>query len=175
MKDFDEDDWSEEGESGEQGAESGDVQEEEEEAQDMTNVDTALHVKPFSRSPLLGHHSHPYFVISNALPKLQKYDLLLRSEHRDLLTLMNNINAIWMSRLPKAPSSFSLGKRHRPGDEPSDDDADNGPPKHKTRGAARGNSKLSGMIKPRPVQPAAPTSVKEKAKQEKQTDLAKLC
>jgi hypothetical protein len=107
-----------------------------------------VYIKPFFEFPLLEHHAHPFFVIYNALPKLRKHQLLLRPEHRALLTLMNKIEAIWMSRLSKTPLSSKLEKRRRPSDESSDgdnndDDAHDDRPKRKTRGATkRRNSEL---------------------------------
>jgi hypothetical protein len=140
----------EDGERGGRGAESGDEEEGEEgeDEQDMVDIkdgNTTVHIKPFFGFPLLEHHAHPFFVIYNALPKLRKHQLQLRPEHRALLTLMTKIEAIWMSRLSKAPSSSKLKKRRRPSDESPDDDAHDDRPKRKNRGAVkRRNSELPG-------------------------------
>jgi hypothetical protein len=99
---------------GEEGEEGGEEGEEGEDAQDMVDVEdgnATVHMKPFSRFPPLEHHAHPFLVIHNALPKLRKHMLLLCPEHLTLLTLMSDIEAIWLSRLSKAPLSSKLGKR----------------------------------------------------------------
>ena len=102
-----------------------------------------VHVKPFSGFPLLKHHAHPYFVIFNALPKLQKHKSQLCQEHFDLLALMSMIEIIWISRVPRlcgAPLLSKQKKRPRPSDESHDneDDAHDDQPKRQvTRGATK--------------------------------------
>jgi hypothetical protein len=139
---------NQDGERGGRGVGSGDEQEEgegeeggdEQDVVDIEDGNAIVHITPFSQFPLLEHHAHPFFVIHNALPKLQEHQLLLCPEHNALLILMNKIKAIWMSRLSRAR------KRRRPSDEsPDDDDDDDDRPKRKTRGAAkRHKSELPG-------------------------------
>jgi hypothetical protein len=113
---------------------------------DIEDGNATVHIKPFSRFPPLKHHAHPFLVIHNALPKLLKHALLLRPEHLTLLTLITNIEAIWLSQLSKAPSSSKLRKRRRSDDEsPDNNDLPGDRLKRKTRRAAKqSNPKLAG-------------------------------
>jgi hypothetical protein len=45
------------------------------------------------------HHANPYFVIVNALPKLQKYFADLTAEQRQLYVSMSEILVLWKKRL----------------------------------------------------------------------------
>lgn len=65
---------------------------------DIEDGKAIVHIEPFLRFPRLKHHAHPFFVIFNALPKLRKRELQLRPEHRAMLTLMEKIEDIWMSK-----------------------------------------------------------------------------
>ncbi|KAM6500057.1 hypothetical protein JOM56_003071 [Amanita muscaria] len=155
-------------------AESGDEQEEGEDSYEQEMVDieggnATIHITPFLGFPALRHHANPFFVIYNALPKLRNHQLQLCTEHHALLMLMNDIEAIWISRIFKAPSSSKLRKRCRPSNDGDDDDAR---PKCKIRGAANvAIPSCLALIKQRFVEPVAgPASIKEKARRE---DLAK--
>lgn len=46
---------------------------------------------PFLGFPILNHHAHPFYVIDNALPKLQANRGDLRPEHLRLLNLHSEI------------------------------------------------------------------------------------
>ena len=151
-------DWEGEDEDGEKwGQESGIRKEprkgegEREDMQDVVNIKGAnatVHIKPFSGFPILEHHAHPFFVIYNAIPKLQKHLTQLSPEYITLWSLITKINVIWQSRLLKALSSSKLKRQRGPGDEPTpddDDDAHDDQPKRKTRRTAeRRDSGLPG-------------------------------
>ncbi|KAF5372388.1 hypothetical protein D9615_009291 [Tricholomella constricta] len=131
-----EDNGDEQGEEegGEEREGSGDVRD----MVDIEDGNATLHITPFSGFPLLEHHSHPYFVIFSALPKLREHMLRLRPEDNELLEYMTKIEAIWISRLLKPLSSSTLGKRNRRDDPPppaDDDDSHND--KHMTRAAMK--------------------------------------
>ncbi|KAF8234603.1 hypothetical protein L208DRAFT_1393806 [Tricholoma matsutake] len=125
------------------------IGEEGEDEQDMVDIEggkATIYIKLFFEFPLLEHHGHPFCIIYNALPKLQKYGLQLCPEHHVLLTLINKIKTIWMEWLMKVPSSSNPKKRRKPsngspsggggGRNDDDDDTHDGRPKCKPRMAA---------------------------------------
>lgn len=72
----------------------------------------------FPDFPVLKHHSHPYFVIANALPKFKKHQLTLTEMQSKIYTILLQIEDIWKENLPELVSH----KQHMdsdPGEGPS--------------------------------------------------------
>ena len=92
-------------------------------AKDVFGTATAYR-SPFLKFPVLHHHAHPFYVIHNALPKLQVHMEDLSPKHLKLLHLMELIQAIWTGRLSKTTTSRKLPKRGRSADNDDDDDDD---------------------------------------------------
>ena len=95
-------------------------------AWDIVDGDFTAYWAPFSDFPLLKHHTHPFFIIINALPKLQANLVSLTPKQRTLLNLMTSIETIWLGRLGSVPAQPSTSKRCRSDDEPPDDDDSDG-------------------------------------------------
>ncbi|KIL58429.1 hypothetical protein M378DRAFT_170589 [Amanita muscaria Koide BX008] len=127
------------------------------EGEHIENGEVTVHQRPFVRFPVLRHHAHPFFVIYNALPKLRKHQHLLRQQDIILLTLMEDINRIWMSTY-QLPSLSKPGKRRRPSDDDDDSDKRDDKDAHgdrQTRGAAKRGKSGAGQTKTRETRSTA--------------------
>lgn len=100
---------------------------------------TYEHPEGFPDFPILKHHSHPYLVIENALPKFEKHVQHLSDLQLQLYATMLRIVQFWKKKLFSSGSSPLLShKRHmgNPDNGPSDEEEG---PSRKTR--SRGNLK----------------------------------
>ena len=88
------------------------------------NGDFTAYRAPFSDFSLLKHHSHPFFVIVNAMSKLDWGSLT--PEQQILFNLMQLIQIKWSRRLDQTSAQPRTSKRRRSDDEPPDDNGDDG-------------------------------------------------
>src|SRR5438552_14551696 len=68
-----------------------------------TSFQTYQREEKFDGFPILMHHSHPYCVIYNALPKFRDNADVLTEEQAQLLDSMQVIFARWKRRLSSYP------------------------------------------------------------------------
>jgi len=92
---------------------------------DHENFDTYWIHNNFADFPVLKHHSHPYFVIANALPKFQLHADTLTPKQLEISISMQKILVFWRTKMQGSSSQSILGKRQQ--DEgPSDDEYGHG-------------------------------------------------
>jgi hypothetical protein len=117
---------------------------------------------PFLGFPILNHHAHPFYVIDNALPKLQAHREDLRPQHLRLLHLMEQIQVIWTGRLSKTTSQ-KLPKPRKFNDDDNDNDKDDNDTdkdisKHRTRSMTRKKQSSSKLPSTSQAKASAGTS-----------------
>jgi hypothetical protein len=131
FSEFDEEDKNDGGredeEEDEEEKDENDQEEDEEQDEhiwDIGNGDFAAYTSPFSEFPLLKHHAHPFFVIAQALPKLEENFATLTPEQTTLLGLMRKIEDRWLRQRRSAPQLPNVRKRNRSDNGSSGNDDD---------------------------------------------------
>jgi hypothetical protein len=116
--------------------------------EDLKGFDAYYSNTGFEGFPRLMHHAHPYFVIANALPKLERHISGLEEEPRIVCGLMHMIFRRWQDRL----NDPGTQKRRRDDlEEGSVDEEDDSQPRDKKHNARKRDSKDNkGKTRARP-------------------------
>ena len=125
---------------------------------------------------MLKHHSHPYFVIANALPKFKEHEQDLTDVQRQIYATLLRIVKLWKKKLHPA-SPRLLGRKRRMGepDEGPSDEEDGGRSR-KGKGKKKEEEKGKGsQAKPSKKPTQAPAAGKGRGRQLKYDVAKTLC